>query len=74
MANMTPRTKRNRRDRVIAAHGRVCYLCGEPIGDEPAGHPRAFTLDHVVAKGAGGGNEESNLRPAHFECNYRRHH
>ncbi len=74
MANMTPRTKRNRRERVLATHGRVCWICGESIGEEPAGHPRALTLDHVTPKGEGGGNEESNLRPAHFACNYARHH
>jgi 5-methylcytosine-specific restriction endonuclease McrA len=74
MANMTPRAKRNRRERVLATHGRVCHLCGEPIGFETVGHPRALTLDHVVAKVDGGSNAEENLRPAHYQCNHKRHH
>lgn len=67
MANMTPRTKRNRRDRVLATHGRVCWICHEPIGDD-------LTLDHVLPKSEGGSNAEANLRPAHRKCNYDRHH
>ncbi|MCK6508197.1 HNH endonuclease [Myxococcota bacterium] len=67
MANMTPRTKRNRRERVLATHGRVCWICGKPIGDD-------LTLDHVKAKSEGGSNGEENLRPAHWKCNFDRHH
>ena len=74
MANMTPKTKARRRESVLATHGRVCWICGEPIGEEPTGHPRALTLDHVIPKAERGPNAEENLRPAHYACNYARHH
>lgn len=67
MANMTPRAKRNRRERVLAQHGRICWICGQPIGED-------LTLDHVTPKGEGGSNSVDNLRPAHYSCNYARHH
>ena len=39
----------------------VCWICGQPGAD---------SVDHVVPRSKGGGNEPSNLRPAHlFPCN-----
>lgn len=47
----------------------VCHLCGDPIDMSlPYLHPRAFTLDHVVAI-ARGGDELGEARPAHRTCN-----
>ena len=67
MANMQPNKKHNRKDRLIARDGRTCAICGKPIA---AGHE---TLDHIVPKAEGGGNEIENLRLAHLECNQGRH-
>lgn len=47
------------RRRVLAA-STVCWICGKDGAD---------TVDHVVARNRGGGNEPSNLRPAHGRCN-----
>jgi 5-methylcytosine-specific restriction endonuclease McrA len=45
---------------VLAAHGRVCWLCGK------AG---ANTADHVIARSHCGTDTPSNLLPACGRCN-----
>jgi 5-methylcytosine-specific restriction endonuclease McrA len=51
------------RARILATYNRVCWICGTWGAD---------TVDHVVPRARGGGNNEDNLRPAHARCNYRR--
>lgn len=47
----------------------ICWLCGEPINMAlPYLHQRSFTLDHVVPV-ARGGDQHSETRPAHRDCN-----
>ena len=45
---------------VFADRGRVCHLCGLP---------GAYTLDHLLPRSLGGGDELDNLAPAHKTCN-----
>lgn len=45
---------------VLAAHGRICHLCGQT---------GATTADHVIPRSKGGTDAMDNLRPAHHGCN-----
>jgi len=49
--------------RVLRERGRTCWLCGED---------GARTADHRTPRSLGGGDEMSNLMPAHLGCNSRR--
>ena len=48
---------------VVSTYGDSCWLCGTPGAD---------SIDHVVPRAAGGGDDLANLRPAHRRCNSRR--
>lgn len=48
---------------LIARDGDGCLYCGRPID------PSACTVEHVVARAAGGPDHASNLALAHTECN-----
>lgn len=53
--------------------GELCWVCKEPIPpDAPPNDPSRASLDHVVPKRDGGGNENANLRLAHGRCNLER--
>lgn len=63
---MTPRTLADR-------DGAVCWLCGNDVDlTAPHGSGWAGSVDHVVPRARGGGNEDRNLRLAHRLCNSRR--
>jgi 5-methylcytosine-specific restriction endonuclease McrA len=68
MANMTPRAKRNRKERLIERDGPYCKLCGTRRA------PTDLNIDHITPKSEGGSNNISNLRLACYPCNYGRHH
>jgi len=55
---------------VISEYGSRCWLCGGHI-DLSLSYPdpARISVDHVVARSRGGGDELSNLRPAHLRCN-----
>lgn len=42
-----------------------CVICGAPLA-----RPRDVTVEHIRPARQGGGNELSNLGPAHARCNY----
>ena len=67
MANMTPNVKARRRQELIDRDGSYCYMCGKHLRFQEV------TLDHVVAKKDGGGNQINNLKVACYTCNHRRH-
>ena len=67
MANMTPRAKRNKRARLIERDGPNCSFCHKYLSDHE------ITIDHIVPKSQGGGNNIENLRIACFSCNQGRH-
>jgi 5-methylcytosine-specific restriction endonuclease McrA len=50
---------------VLAAHGRVCHICREAIGDD-------LHYDHVIPISRGGAHSFDNLKPAHRLCNQRK--
>ena len=63
---MTPRTLAGR-------DGQQCWLCGNDVDPSaPRGSGWAGSVDHVVPRARGGGNEPGNLRLAHRSCNSRR--
>ena len=68
MANMTPRARRNRKARLLAAFGPFCWYCKKPFT------PRELTFEHLIAKAEGGPNSIWNLRLACYPCNFGRHH
>jgi hypothetical protein len=45
------------------AYGQACGICNDPVTLEE------FQVDHIVQRCQGGGNEWTNLRPAHKPCN-----
>ena len=45
---------------VLAEMGDTCWLCHQP---------GAATIDHVIFRSVGGGDDLDNLRPAHRSCN-----
>lgn len=50
---------------VVQTYGRTCWLCHSPILG-------TVSVDHVVPRSKGGGDDIGNLRPAHMKCNSRR--
>lgn len=61
------------RRKVLERDGWRCHLCGKKIPDRPfKARPNDGTVDHLVPRSAGGGNEMSNLAAAHFLCNSKR--
>lgn len=66
----------NLRTRLAVYHrdGYRCQLCFEPVDmcADPGRDPRGPSLDHIIPRARGGGDERSNLRLAHRGCNSRR--
>ena len=55
---------------VIAAYGPVCVHCGRRIDlTVPSTDPAGLSLDHLIPRSRGGGDELENLRPSHLHCN-----
>jgi 5-methylcytosine-specific restriction endonuclease McrA len=55
---------RSTREFVIARDGRVCGICGDPIGRD-----EALDIDHVIPVALGGSDDRDNLQPSHASCN-----
>lgn len=53
-----------RRLRIFEAHGGKCCLCDNKID----GVREAWTIEHLVALGLGGADEDKNCGPAHETC------
>ena len=50
--------------------GATCWLCGGGVdATAHTGSPWAGSVDHVVPRARGGGDEPTNLRLAHRRCN-----
>ena len=55
---------------VYERDGWTCQLCGDSTSREHvSGDPFSPTLDHVIPRSLGGGDDESNLRLTHAICN-----
>lgn len=51
----------------------MCWLCGEQTVPElKAPHDLSPTVDHLIPQSQGGTHEATNLKTAHFRCNYMR--
>lgn len=58
------------RQRILARDGWRCYLCSGSIPQDRAWpHSLSGTVDHVQPVSAGGSNDPTNLRAAHWACN-----
>lgn len=51
--------------------GTACSICSEPVDMSSSRAESMFapSVDHVIPKARGGGNEPGNLALAHFWCN-----
>lgn len=64
---------------VLKKWGNNCHLCGEPIDLQAPrwtgaeGWQRGLHLDHVIRISDGGDDSLQNVKPAHGECNIRKH-
>jgi len=59
--------------RIAERDGWWCWVCGGAIEPEaPVDSPWRASIDHVVPRSRGGGNDPPNLRLAHRRCNVRR--
>jgi hypothetical protein len=59
--------------RVADRDGWWCWLCGAAIDPAaPINSPHRGTVDHLIPRSRGGGDEPTNLRLAHRRCNTRR--
>lgn len=56
---------------IYARDGWTCWLCGDSVDAELIGSHSEWrpSLDHVITRSSGGGDEPSNLRLAHWWCN-----
>lgn len=46
-----------------------CHMCGGAIERGETNDALRLSLDHLIPQSKGGGDEPSNIRPAHFGCN-----
>lgn len=59
--------------RVFERDGWICRICRKPVKREAqVPHPKAPTLDHIVALALGGAHSYENAQCAHFICNARK--
>lgn len=54
--------RRSKFTSIVLGQGGKCWFCGEDMGSD-------CTREHLLAQSLGGGNERSNMRAAHAECN-----
>jgi 5-methylcytosine-specific restriction endonuclease McrA len=72
MSKQYTRPKRKVKLRVWARDKWTCAYCGDPVEDcadiYPA-PPKSATVDHKIPRSQGGGNDQTNLVTACYECN-----
>jgi 5-methylcytosine-specific restriction endonuclease McrA len=69
-----PRKNRERRRAFLAAWGGACVYCGRSLKaerDDP-GDEQPITIEHIVPRVDGGGDNLANLAPACAACNSER--
>ena len=66
-------------DILIEVYGSSCHICNEPIDlNAPRkvgveGWQKGLHIDHIIPLSKGGLDTINNVRPAHGECNIRKH-
>ncbi|GAX34484.1 HNH endonuclease [Nodularia sp. NIES-3585] len=63
MANMSPASKRSKRQQLLKMYGNCCCWCRKQMTKSET------TIEHLIPKSRGGSNSISNLRLACFTCN-----
>jgi 5-methylcytosine-specific restriction endonuclease McrA len=59
--------------RVLFRYEALCWWCDKALRlDVPEHHPDRATVEHLVPRSKGGGNNIENCRPACYDCNHRR--
>lgn len=63
MSKLNSKNKRKLYKRLLDRYGNYCYICNKWLlaGD--------VTIDHIICRGDGGTNEQSNLRLCCIKCN-----
>jgi 5-methylcytosine-specific restriction endonuclease McrA len=71
--------RRKMRIALLKKYGAVCQLCNPDSTKNSridltldTHHPRAFSIDHIIALADGGTNTLDNMWPAHRQCNTRK--
>jgi 5-methylcytosine-specific restriction endonuclease McrA len=60
----------SQRERIAVRDKHRCALCGKRVDMRISfPDPMCATIDHVVPRARGGGDEDANLQLAHFVCN-----
>lgn len=60
-------------EEIVRQYGDKCHICNDLIDLKlPRTHRFGLTVDHLVPISRGGGDDMSNLRPAHWICNIRK--
>lgn len=62
----------NKREQLRQRDGDCCWLCGRPMKFDNPRRLTGATLDHVLPRSQGGGNDIGNLKLAHRVCNEKR--
>jgi 5-methylcytosine-specific restriction endonuclease McrA len=63
---MDAKSKRSKRQKLIAEYGYYCFWCGKSLTED------AITIEHLYPKSRGGSNSLENLRLACKPCNQSR--
>ena len=63
---MTPKSKRHKKQKLIAVYGSYCWWCGKCLTEEE------MTIEHLLPRSRGGSNSDENLRLACKSCNQSR--
>jgi 5-methylcytosine-specific restriction endonuclease McrA len=63
------RWKRARIAEIARRDGPLCWLCTLPIPEAPKRPGKRASIEHLVARSAGGGDDLANLVLCHNSCN-----
>ncbi len=67
--NKTAKWKRARIELLQARHGLLCWLCNRHLLKGGKSKNRQITIEHLVARSLGGGDNLENLALCHPGCN-----
>lgn len=67
--NRTSKWKQRMIALIAARDGMLCWLCASPLSLVPKKPSKRVTLEHLVARSLGGGDETENLVMCHQHCN-----
>lgn len=63
----------DRNHRRVLREETTCHICGKPVDKTLSGRlAEGPSVDHIVPRSEGGGNDRQNLRLAHQHCNNKR--